>query len=181
LVFVDRQASAAANNLPLAQQEYVVNLYANRIQQFNSDINQDLAHKIAFNLLDISEKNDVDPRLSFALISQESRFNPRAVSPVGALGLGQLMPGTASSLGVNDPFDVTDNLNGTIRYLSSMLKRYGHLSLALAAYNAGPGNVSKYGGVPPFRETQNYVKVIWKRYARLAGLDPISGQQIAVQ
>jgi len=95
-----------------------------------------------------------------ALIDQESGWNPRAVSPVGAQGLGQLMPATAAGLGVSDPFNPMQNMTGAARYLGSQLKRFGSVPLALAAYNAGPAAVAKYGGVPPYAETQAYVKNI---------------------
>ena len=98
-----------------------------------------------------------------ALIKQESRFNVAAESPVGAYGLTQLMPGTASDLGV-DRYDVKDNLRGGARYITTQLGRFGNIPHALAAYNAGPGRVIEYGGVPPFAETQGYVRNISKFY-----------------
>lgn len=91
-----------------------------------------------------------------ALVKQESGFNPRAVSPKGAIGYAQLMPGTAAGLGV-DPLDPAQNLDGGARYLLAQLQAFGSMPLALAAYNAGPEAVRKYGGVPPYRETQGYV------------------------
>jgi hypothetical protein len=105
-------------------------------------------------------RQDVDPMLAVKLAWQESRFREEARSPVGARGPMQLMPGTARDLKV-DPDDVAQNIEGGIRYLKQQLQRFGgDQRLALAAYNAGPGAVKKHGGVPPFKETQNYVATI---------------------
>lgn len=98
-----------------------------------------------------------------AVIYQESRGRMNAVSPKGALGLMQLMPGTAARLGVN-PYDAEQNIRGGARYLRQQIDRFGSIPLALAAYNAGPGAVTKYGGIPPYRETQNYVATILRRW-----------------
>ncbi|WP_306419454.1 lytic transglycosylase domain-containing protein [Amaricoccus solimangrovi] len=100
---------------------------------------------------------DAFARLFVALIDQESRFNPDAVSPKGARGLGQLMPETATALGVADAFEPLANLRGAARYLTAQLEAFGRVDLALAAYNAGPHRVTRYAGVPPFRETREYV------------------------
>lgn len=108
-----------------------------------------------------------DWRATFAaLVKQESGFNPKAIGPKGAIGLGQLMPGTAKELGV-DPHDPAQNLDGAARYLLAQLSEFGSLRLALAAYNAGPHRVRQYGDVPPFKETRNYVQAI----GRMAGLN----------
>ena len=108
------------------------------------------------------------PRLLQALIWAESRFNPLAVSPAGAAGLAQLMPATARELGVANRHDPQENIEGGARYLKQMLDRFGSVHLALAAYNAGPGAVTKAGGIPRNRETPGYVRSVldrWMSYA----------------
>ena len=108
---------------------------------------------------------NLDPILFEALIWAESDFNPKCRSGVGAMGLAQLMPPTAKMLGVKNPWDPEQNLMGGAKYLAMQFKTFdGNVSLALAAYNAGPGNVRKYKGIPPFTETRNYVKKILKKY-----------------
>ena len=103
-----------------------------------------------------------------ALISRESNFNPNTISPKGAVGLGQLMPATATELGVRDPFDPETNLHGSAKYLTQQLEQFGSVDIALAAYNAGPKRVREYQGVPPFKETKSYIKWILAK----AGLKP---------
>ena len=103
-------------------------------------------------------RNGLDPALLHGLIQQESGFNPSSHSSAGASGLTQLMPGTASSLGVANPMDPAESVEGGARYLSRLMTQFGgNTTDALAAYNAGPGAVTRYGGVPPYAETQDYV------------------------
>jgi hypothetical protein len=104
----------------------------------------------------------IDPSLLAAVASQESAFNASAVSPAGAQGLMQFMPATAKGLGVN-PLDPNSAIDGAARYLSSLSQQFGSTDLALAAYNAGPGTVSRYGGIPPYAETQNYVRSVMSK------------------
>ena len=114
--------------------------------------------------------NGIDPALLKGLVSQESGFNPSARSGAGAVGQTQLMPATASALGVTNPLDPAQSLQGGAKYLREQLDRFGgDEQLALAAYNAGPGAVQKYGGVPPYAETQNYVTSVMSKAAAFRG------------
>ena len=110
------------------------------------------------------------PRLLQALVWQESRFNPMAISPAGAAGLAQLMPATAQELGVTNRHDPAQNIDGGARYLRQMLDRFGAIHLALAAYNAGPGAVSRAGGIPRNRETPGYVRSVIQRWMAYSAL-----------
>jgi soluble lytic murein transglycosylase-like protein len=137
----------------------VLNLESSSIEETKLNHSYDLhIHKAA-------DKYNVSPALIRSVIQIESGFNPKAVSRAGAQGLMQLMPSTAQHLGVINSFDPVQNIEGGTKYLRNLLNQYdGNLTLTLAAYNAGPGNVDKYGGIPPFNETQNYVKKVLMLY-----------------
>jgi len=130
-------------------------------QTSNSSGGSSWGGKYAKEINAAAKKYGVNPLLVAAIIKQESGFNPRAVSGAGARGLMQLMPGTARELGVKNSFNAKQNIDGGTKYIAQQLKAFGgNLNKALAAYNAGPGNVRKYGGIPPFKETQKYVKKV---------------------
>jgi len=118
-----------------------------------AEINADSHFQIA---VDMAERYDIPKQLFFNLVTAESNWDVAIVSPRGAIGLAQLMPGTAEELGV-DPWDAYDNLDGGARYLRQQYDEFGTWELALAAYNAGPGAVNQYGGIPPYAETEEYV------------------------
>lgn len=127
-----------------------------------SERRTDWDHHIDF----YANKYGIDKDLVHAIIQVESDYNPLAISRKGAMGLMQLHPETASDLGIQNPFDVEANIEGGVRYLKNMLDRYGDLKKALAAYNAGPEAVDKYDGIPPYKETQNYVKKVLEIYRK---------------
>jgi soluble lytic murein transglycosylase-like protein len=120
-----------------------------------------------------AKKHGIDPALLAGLVKQESGFNPNAGSPAGARGLTQLMPGTAAGLGVTNVLDPAQSLDGGAKYLRAQLDAFGgDVARALAAYNAGPGAVTRYGGVPPYAETQNYVRAVQANAAAYRAASP---------
>ncbi|MEO6836169.1 MAG: lytic transglycosylase domain-containing protein [Candidatus Tumulicola sp.] len=149
-------------------------LYARALQRFNPQLDDDTALDLAATTIAQADRQGLDARLLVAVIAVESRWNPTARSRAGARGLGQLMPQTAESLGVDadDPFQ---NISGAARQLRILLDRFGQWDapsryvLALAAYNAGAGAVVHYGGVPPYVETRAYVRRVITLWHRLAG------------
>ena len=161
--YLDDEGVLHLTNVPsVANAKYVLVLKEKRVL-FRSGIDVNKFDKI---IISAANKYKIDPALIKAVIKAESNFNHQAISPIGAQGLMQLMPATASQLQVEDAFHPEKNIEGGVRYLSYLLNIYrGNLTLALAAYNAGEGAVTKYNNqVPPYRETQNYVKRVLSFY-----------------
>ncbi|MFO6424642.1 lytic transglycosylase domain-containing protein [Motilimonas sp. KMU-193] len=130
-------------------------------------VNQKLRQHYHPTIVDIATRYQLEPALLHAVISAESGYNPQAVSRAGAIGIMQLMPGTAKMLGVSNSYDVLQNMEAGAKYLRMMLDTFNNKKLALAAYNAGPGAVKKYNNaIPPYKETQNYVKKVMGYYER---------------
>ncbi len=150
-------------------------LYAQTLRAFDPALDSRRARTYAVRTIAAAERYDLDARLVVALVAVESSWHPEAVSPAGARGLGQLMPGTAAGLGV-DADDGEANLEGTVRHLRGLLDRYARFApqaryeRALAGYNAGAGAVDRYGGVPPYAETRAYVRRVIGLWRRLAGV-----------
>ncbi len=151
--------------------------YASFIKHHNPKLSDSESYRIAEGILGFGRRYGVDARLIVAMIICESDFNPKEISHAGAMGLGQLMPDTVQDYGITNPFDSVQNLYGTVREIRGHLDKYQNetgddfraLELGLAAYNAGEGAVKRHGGIPPYRETQNYVKKVIKLYYKLAG------------
>jgi soluble lytic murein transglycosylase-like protein len=162
-------APAQADSLTLVRQ------YATTLRAFQPELDRARALRLALRTVAEATTYRLDARLVVALVAVESSWDPAARSGAGARGLGQLMPGTAAGLGV-DPDDADANLDGTIRHLSGLLQRYRSLAPqarfehAIAAYNAGAAAVDRYGGIPPYPETQAYVTRVIRLWRRLAGV-----------
>jgi soluble lytic murein transglycosylase-like protein len=155
--------------------------YFQYVMSMNRRLTAEQAGEITASLLHFADLYNIDPRLVVAMIVAESDFNPNATSRTGAAGLGQLMPGTARALGVDNPYDPVQNIAGSVSYLRSRIDTFAdhampdggmsidQVALALAAYNAGSGAVRRYHGIPPYRETQAYVRRVMSYYLRLTG------------
>lgn len=178
------QKATKAVKPKVAQQmgmEDFISIYRNAIKGFNKRLSDNEADKIARSIIGFSNHYKMDPRLVCAVILAESHFRIGATSPCGAQGLGQLMPRTAAGMGVDNAYDPVQNVYGSVRYIKGMLERmtgnkdwneltWNDLALTLAAYNAGPGAVKKHGGVPPYKETRNYVRRVTSIYKKLCGV-----------
>jgi soluble lytic murein transglycosylase-like protein len=178
-----RSGGASVSSAPLVSQlspkaKAVFEPYRNFIIGRNPRLTDKQADDITATLLHFSERMDIDPRLIVAMFIAESDFDPNATSHVGAMGIGQIMPDTARGIGLSNPYDPVQNIAGSIYILRERLHKYSgglpgdqlsmeHIILALAAYNAGPGAVKKYKGVPPYRETQKYVRKVERIYRAL--------------
>jgi hypothetical protein len=159
-----------ARGVPLSSRAMqVYDPYRSAVARLNPKLTSQQVDTITLSILVFSERYQVDPRLVVALFIVESGFKPTATSPKGAMGLGQLMPGTAQGLGVSNAYDPVQNVEASVRLIRGHLDKYGDLALALSAYNAGPGAVKKYGGVPPYRETRNYIRKVASIYNALCG------------
>lgn len=160
--------------------------YASALRGFDPALDGARALGLARRVIAEADAAGIDARLVVALVAVESSWDPRAVSPAGARGLGQLMPGTAAGMGV-DPDDADANLHGTVTHLAGLLARYGRLApqeryvRAIAAYNAGAGAVERYGGVPPYAETQLYVRRVIALWRRLCGVEQIGDGVLTVE
>ena len=159
-MYIDSKGVLNFTNVPTSS-NYRLYIRERPAKSFNSY----LTNKYDRHIIEASKKHGVSFPLLKAIINVESDFNPKAVSKAGALGLMQIMPVNIRNLRIRDPFNPRENIMGGARYLKGLLQRYnGKLPLALAAYNAGPTMVDRYNGIPPIKETQNYVRKVMKSY-----------------
>ncbi len=163
------QVLTGENKKPDSDFQNILNASMNpsRASSYGEDVSTGEINEL---INEYSQKNGLDADFVRAVVKQESGFNEKATSKCGAAGLMQLMPGTAKGLGVENPYDAEQNVKGGTKMLANLLKTYGgNKELALAAYNAGGGAVKKYGGIPPYGETQRYVKNVLNIYDRYKG------------
>lgn len=160
---------AQAANRAVPATPVAIAVYSKVLRHINPQMPNWQSQSLARRVLVNAERWRLDANMLVAVVTVESRWHTHAVSRAGAIGLGQLMPGTAALLGVN-PHDPAQNLSGAARYLRGLVQRFGskHYDLVIAAYNAGPKAVSEYGGIPPFDETQNYVVRVLAAWSTLA-------------
>lgn len=169
------QVNEVLNTVQMVQQKKVGKTAPTKSTSFESYLNPKKVDTLEDIFQEAAETYKVDINLLKAIAKQESNFNKDAVSKSGARGIMQLMPATARELGVTDSFDARQNIMGGSKYISQMLKQFdGDTKLALAAYNAGGGNVRKYGGIPPFKETQNYVVKVMGYYKENLNLSDVA-------
>jgi len=166
-IFLSANQGRGANLSSRARQIY--DPYRSAIAGLNPRLTAAEVDSITSSILGYSEKYGVDPRLIIAVILTESRFNPNATSRRGAMGLAQLMPGTARGMGVDNAYNPEQNISASVRLMRGNLDKFGDLALALSAYNAGAGAVKRHGGIPPYRETRNYIAKVTSTYNALCG------------
>lgn len=164
---IERRFQMMAGEIKKPDKDFQSILNSSIKSGYGEDVSKEEINRL---IEEYSNKNGLDADFVRAVIKQESGFNEKATSRCGAAGLMQLMPGTAKSLGVVNPYDAEDNVKGGTKMLANLLKTYGgNKELALAAYNAGGGAVKKYGGIPPYGETQRYVKNVLSIYNHYKG------------
>ncbi len=180
-VFLPVAAPAATHQVPANR--VTIAAYANVLREYNPQLPQWQSKDLARHLLVTAHRWKIDTNMLAAIVSVESSWHTHALSYAGAIGLGQLMPGTAATLGVN-PKDPAQNLSGAARYLRGLLDRFdGHpnrYALTFAAYNAGPKAVEEFGGIPPYGETQNYVVKVLRAWHHLQAAVHLPASAFAV-
>lgn len=168
---VAQHRSSTSSRGPLTDPR-ILSMYKQVVQSFNPKLTEAQATIISRSVIESSYKQGVDARFIMAIFAAESRFKPKATSRAGAMGIGQLMPGTARGLGVKNAYDPEDNIQGAVKLLQKHWLTYSEktddfgkfIALVCAAYNAGPGAVKKYGGVPPYKETRTYIQRVVSYY-----------------